>query len=507
MISLKKYLDALPDRPLEDCASDPRDVLSAALKAYGSAVRAMGESSVEGCPALGVELKQSLAKLSKSLQQETDCETIARAGKEVEKLLRGWGRQTEGHYRQKAGEVKELLIAMAHTGESFAARDRRCAAQLNDVTKRLEGIASLEDVTEIRASVEISAGELKASVERMTLEGRNAIQKLVEQVTGFRARLEEAEETACCDVMTGLHNRVWVENQIERRIGSGARFCVAIVDIDGFKKVNDDHGHPAGDQLLRQFAAELQSAARSTDAIGRWGGDEFILVLDSEPTEAPAQIDRLAVRICRSYTIDSRDGERELTVIASIGLAEYLPGETINELLARADKAMYARKAISHAQSANDRQELSTKEQMGQEPLFGSGERSKKMKSLVAEDDATNRKLLKTFLSRYGDCDVAMDGKEAVTAVRVARQNHASYDLVCMDLRMPQMDGQEAIREIRKQETAAGVAKTVKIIVTTIHTDIDSIAGALLSRCNAYLAKPIDTAKLRSELLNLGLIQ
>ena len=140
-------------------------------------------------------------------------------------------------------------------------------------------------------------------------------------------------------------------------------------------------------------------------------------------------------------------------------------------------------------------------------PRLGSGKRSKKMKSLVAEDDATNRKLLKTFLSRYGDCDVAIDGKEAVTAVRVARQNHASYDLVCMDLRMPQMDGQEAIREIRKQEAAAGVSKTVKIIVTTIHTDIDSIAGALLSRCNAYLAKPIDTAKLRSELMDLGLIQ
>ena len=129
------------------------------------------------------------------------------------------------------------------------------------------------------------------------------------------------------------------------------------------------------------------------------------------------------------------------------------------------------------------------------------------MKSLVAEDDATNRKLLHTFLSRYGTCDVALDGKQAVEAVRLAHQHRQGYDLVCMDLRMPVMDGQDAIREIRKQEAAAGVAKIARIIVTTIHTDMEDITTALLGRCNAYLVKPIETAKLKKELKTLGLIQ
>jgi len=129
------------------------------------------------------------------------------------------------------------------------------------------------------------------------------------------------------------------------------------------------------------------------------------------------------------------------------------------------------------------------------------------MKSLVAEDDATNRKLLKAFLSRYGECDIAVDGNEAVNAVLLAIENRREYDLVCMDLRMPRMDGQEAIREIRKQEAAKQVAKTAKIIVTTVHTDTESIASALLGRCDAYLVKPIDTGKLKKELVALGLIQ
>jgi two-component system chemotaxis response regulator CheY len=129
------------------------------------------------------------------------------------------------------------------------------------------------------------------------------------------------------------------------------------------------------------------------------------------------------------------------------------------------------------------------------------------MKSLVAEDDLTSRTLLRKYLSRHGQCDVVADGKEAVAAAGAALELHQNYDLICMDLRMPVMDGQEAIREIRKQEADAGGANAAKIIVTTAYTDTDSITGALLGRCNAYLVKPIELAKLRDELKVFRLIR
>lgn len=135
------------------------------------------------------------------------------------------------------------------------------------------------------------------------------------------------------------------------------------------------------------------------------------------------------------------------------------------------------------------------------------GRERRKLRSLVAEDDATSRALLHRFLSRYGECSIAVDGEEAVRAVTAARLGHRNYDLICMDLRMPEMDGQAAIREIRRQEAAAGDEKAAKIIVTTAHADIKSVISALLGRCNAYLVKPIDTAKLRAELKTLGLIE
>jgi len=111
--------------------------------------------------------------------------------------------------------------------------------------------------------------------------------------------------------------------------------------------VNDDHGHLTGDELLKQFATELRSACRSTDLIGRWGGDEFIILLDYALPEANIQTDRLMKWVCGNYTVQAPSGPMKLRVDVSIGLAEHIPGETMNDLLARADAAMYQHKAIS----------------------------------------------------------------------------------------------------------------------------------------------------------------
>jgi two-component system chemotaxis response regulator CheY len=377
-----------------------------------------------------------------------------------------------------------------------------------DVTHKLESVASLEDLSEVRTLIQKGAAELKTSVDRMAEEGKRALTQLKTEISGYQVKLEEAEEIASRDMLTGLHNRLWVERQIERRIEACTPFCIAVIDVDDFKQVNDNYGHLVGDELLQQFAAELQYANRSRDVIGRWGGDEFILMLDCQRSDASAQIDRLATSVCRSYEVHAKAGPVKLTLGASIGLTEHIPGEALKELLARADAAMYLRKADSHSHGTEKKQQPpTTMEPMSQAPQIGAAQGRKTMRSLVAEDDATNRKLLQAVLSRYGQCDIAVDGKEAVSLARCARENHQSYDLVCMDLRMPQMDGQEAIREIRKQEAIAGVTKAVKIIVTTVHTDMEDIAGALLGRCNAYLVKPIDVAKLRKELKKLDLIQ
>jgi len=130
------------------------------------------------------------------------------------------------------------------------------------------------------------------------------------------------------------------------------------------------------------------------------------------------------------------------------------------------------------------------------------------MKSLVVEDDFTSRILLQEILSRYGDCHIAVNGKEAVSAFLMARNDGHSYDLICMDIRMPEMNGQEALNEIRAHEKAAGVSSSegVKIVMTTGVDDPKSVMDAFYRLCDAYLLKPIDKAKVLDCMKELGLI-
>jgi two-component system chemotaxis response regulator CheY len=121
-------------------------------------------------------------------------------------------------------------------------------------------------------------------------------------------------------------------------------------------------------------------------------------------------------------------------------------------------------------------------------------ESSSGLKILIAEDDFICRKFLQTFLSKYGDCFVAINGREAVEAVREAIDEARPYDLVCLDIMMPEMDGHEALEAIRQIENEHGIAGLdgVKVIMTTALGDSKNVIGAFRTGCEAYIVKPID---------------
>ncbi len=130
------------------------------------------------------------------------------------------------------------------------------------------------------------------------------------------------------------------------------------------------------------------------------------------------------------------------------------------------------------------------------------------MKTLIVEDDFTSRFLLQELLKKHGTSHVAVNGKEAVEAVRISLESGTPYDLICMDIMMPELDGQEALKAIRSLEESRGVpfARGSKIIMVTALDDMKSIFAAFGGLCNAYLTKPIQKGKLTEELRKLGLV-
>jgi two-component system chemotaxis response regulator CheY len=130
------------------------------------------------------------------------------------------------------------------------------------------------------------------------------------------------------------------------------------------------------------------------------------------------------------------------------------------------------------------------------------------MKTLIVEDDFTARLLLQELLSRYGECHVAVNGKEAVEAFRVASDSGAGYNLICMDILMPELDGPEAVKQIRALEEARGILSPVgvKIIMTTAVDNMRQVFRSFQQLCDAYLVKPVDMNKLRGHLIAFGLV-
>lgn len=346
MISLKPYLEAKSSAS-EEAAGAQSEKLPAAVAAYRGALLAMSTSGRDACLATAEQLERALAEVAGGLEAEVEAAQLRASGEAVSVALRKWGQNTAAHYREKTGEVKQMLLLMARAAETVGDRDQRSAGELNQVTAKLEQIATLDDLSQMRASIEASAAELKTSVQRMETEGKAAVEQLRSEVTNYRARLEEAEEAASRDGLTRLNNRAWLEEKLRRQLESGEPLSVALVDVNGFKQVNDEHGHVVGDELLRQFAGELRSACRATDLLARWGGDEFLLAIHASIEEARTQVDRLRHWVCGSYKLRGRNGQLELKVDAAIGVAEKRAGDSLEDLLGRADAAMYEQKAAA----------------------------------------------------------------------------------------------------------------------------------------------------------------
>lgn len=134
--------------------------------------------------------------------------------------------------------------------------------------------------------------------------------------------------------------------------------------------------------------------------------------------------------------------------------------------------------------------------------------RRRNLKILLVEDDFTSRVMLQGLLLPYGQCHVAVNGREAVDAFSASFTTAKRYDLICMDVRMPEMDGTEAVRQIRSIEELHGVLSTsgVKIFMISAIGDLKTVSSSYGSLCDAYLLKPVTGVQLQQHLTEFKLL-
>ena len=217
----------------------------------------------------------------------------------------------------------------------------------------VEAQSVLSELAGLRQALARSQREIRAA--------RTVIRKLEEinsHLTRELARLEQNEARAlalaCYDELTGLPNRRLLRDRLRQAIAQGIRqdkqVALLLVDLDGFKSINDRLGHAAGDRLLQAVAKRLTDSIRAADTACRYGGDEFVIMLPAvdHPTLVAAVAGKVRLRLAEPYLIDGF----EIRMTGSVG-AVLCPedGRGYEELLKRADDALYRAKATSRKAS------------------------------------------------------------------------------------------------------------------------------------------------------------
>ena len=239
--------------------------------------------------------------------------------------------------------VKGLLDVIASSVAQFLDRTDAYSGHLSESREAIQKATSLENIKAIEQ-------ELLGNIDRLhkaNTEYRSQLAKANEHISKQQEQLAKLEVDVGTDFLTGLPNRRTMEDRLRENVDRsnryGSKFSLVIVDIDHFKKVNDEHGHMAGDRTLKAIAGLLSEHMRGSDVLARYGGEEFVMIL---PETADEQAERMAERI-RAHVENAtfKYNGQTIRVTVSAGVGEVLkPKDTADHLFERVDAALYKAK-------------------------------------------------------------------------------------------------------------------------------------------------------------------
>lgn len=306
-----------------------RKLFEASLDCYLAAIRETATGFAECCPEVAAAHQEKLLTLSDNLKFGATAAALA-ASRET---LRDEMAAFRSHLRQRGNAAAE---------SSTWARTSALLAQLRDLACELELLREERDPFLLSERLRGCLHWLRAPLAHMSEIG-NAAEGAELEIRKLRSRMREAEMLACLDPVTGLANRRELDRQWETRVRERRQFCLVVFDLNGFKRVNDQCGHLAGDQILQRIGEGLVQQVRSRDFVCRWGGDEFAVLLDCGLTVARRRCAQIAANLSTTYSVNALPGMSiEVGVVA--GVAEQRDGEALSSLFARADAILYQAK-------------------------------------------------------------------------------------------------------------------------------------------------------------------
>lgn len=335
---------------IEICAKHAIEVPSDAIPAK---TEPAGLRTSQFKPREAQQAAAQLKALYDSLVGDNSPEALAGSLADFEKCMHGYSDVLRGALAGANQDVKLVLEFLREATQALECSHHRIGWDVTGFASRLQETIETNDLGRIRTVLAEQVQQMKEWVTELQSESAAQLDPLQLRLRAFEERLHDAEHLAATDPLTKLWNRREGERLVGIRIGKQCPFSLLVIDLNSFKFINDRYGHQCGDRVLEFVAARLSESIRPIDTVCRWGGDEFVVLLDCGLDIARRRAVQLGEQIEGHFLFEADGQIAAVPVSAAIGVAAYEPGDSFEDVFHRADIEMYRRKK-SQAASAGE---------------------------------------------------------------------------------------------------------------------------------------------------------
>lgn len=267
-------------------------------------------------------------------------------------FIPGFIARQQQHLEDRDQELRDVVSVLTGALIDMNSRNDAYNFTVQEQIESISALTRLEDIRKLRSALAAEIAQLRELQQKKQAAEARSIESLTSQVTSLRSELEVAQETSRRDGLTGAYNRRalddFLASQLDARGSRKGNFVLLLLDLDDFKAINDNFGHPMGDRVLRAVVEICRGVIRSEDFFARFGGDEFAVVFPGASTRIATRKGNDICRILESRIFKAEATaarpETRLSLSVSIGVTARKASDTATTLLERADAALYQAK-------------------------------------------------------------------------------------------------------------------------------------------------------------------
>ena len=337
-----------PRPPAPEKAGNP----SAELATFSARLLAVvSDTAIESDTLNTSEFRGKLEKfrhrLANSVNGDPNTSIIAN---ECLRVCQDYLTRARAYLLERETEFAEVIDVLRLALGKLAGEAQSFNVRLMGSSERFNRLTEIQDIREMKKQISQEVRDLNRAVAEKQKQDEASYTKLSRRIEVLQTNLSKTKEEASLDALTKVANRGSFDNAIERWLKmhgeNGKPFVYAMLDIDNFKQINDTHGHQVGDRILLSAAQRFGKYVRSSDFLARYGGEEFVIMMsDLDLAHAEGKFIEILAKVAacsHEYKKDNQDYRVCFTV--SCGLAEFVPEEKADDIIRRADEALYEAK-------------------------------------------------------------------------------------------------------------------------------------------------------------------